>query len=768
MSKYHLIYPLLFMTGLCASASTLTPSEALSRAVGQSISRSAEAIAPVMTFGAADTPALYVFNRPESGWLIVAADDVAAPIIGYSDTGSFDTGNLPDNLRGWLEMYGEQINAASAAGAEPYRVISRSSDKTPIEPLVKTKWNQGAPYSNDCPSGGTYNCYTGCVATAMAQVMKYHNWPVKANENAVFSYNWNSQTLSADFSNYEFDWENMLNQYYIGEYNKTQGNAVAKLMQACGYSVRMRYGSTASAAYSEQVGNALVTYFNYDGGLHNEFRSFYTSSAWEDMIYDNLKNVGPMVYWGGVHCFVCDGYRSDGYFHFNWGWSGMSDGYFLLTALAPGAGGIGSGNGDYTPNQGALLGIKPATGDNSSRCYTFRIDELNRVTISSSMLTIQGSFVNSSPYAVSAKIVYQFYNLDGTEKIKTCDTYTAVKNWGIDIVTGMTTSFGQMMGNITDVPDGTYRVYPAVEIDGVEYPFQSPPTIAGYVLVTCENGKPVTAEIPSNGELVIENIDTHGEFFDKSYIKISGIAKFTGDGDTNTPIVAVLLRPDGSVRAYSGQVLLDFTHDGKPFEFTIAWFNDKGLSVEPGEYTFGIARIVNGMYNVLGTCPVKVNEQVLTPTIKPPVELTVGNADAVNPESIKITATVEGNEGVVYQDLIFNIVKGITTVKQQYIPYYVSAGQTTDVVFEAALPNAKSGETYYVYVMRLNRGKWESVSDNVHFTIGDFSGINDVAADNDAPVEYINLQGVQVSGDNLTPGIYIRRQGTSVSKVLIK
>lgn len=784
MRKSVLFLSLALMTGMTATARSLSPSEALQRVTGQSVSRSAGAALasePVMTVGSAGTPALYVFNKPDGGWMIVSADDVAAPVIGFSDSGAFDPVNIPDNLRGWLELCSEEILSASAAGAEPYvRTASRADSREQINPLVGTWWDQGSPYNNFCPLSSGRSTYTGCVATAMAQIMKYHNWPDKAGDNASFSYSWNGETISADFSNFEFDWANMSANYYYGyTYTQAQTDAVAKLMQACGYSLRMRYGSDASAAYSEQVGNALVTYFRYDAGIHNEFRNYYSSSEWENMIYENLKNVGPMVYWGGAHCFVCDGYRPDGYFHFNWGWSGMSDGYFLLSMLKPTNLGTGAGNGDYTNNQGALLGIKPSDGTDSPRKYTFCIDELTQAYPGSgTYFNILGSFVNRSPYTVTGQFVYQIYNADGTQKVTSVTVDAQVpRNWGIDIVTGMTRSATQMQGRISGLADGTYRLYPAVLVDGVEYPFQSPATIAGYVLITSSNGKITDATIPSPGELVAENLDTNGDFFVGSDIKISGTARFTGDGDTNATVKAVLLNADMSVRAYSNEnYTLNFTPESTDFEFISSWFYDKGLAVEPGEYKFGIAISENGLFKVLGSCPVTVNARVPKPTFKTPVTVSVDNADAVDPMNIKINLSVEGLTGVVYRDFRLSVFKvgvfGAAEVNET-LPIYVSAGQTTTESITISMRGAIPGERYFVHALVDNAGRTEYVTDTdvnkrVYFTIGNQSGISDVEVDEDAPVEYFNLQGMPVSADNLTPGVYIRRQGSKVAKILVR
>lgn len=779
MRKPLLLLSLAVMLGgPTATARSLSPAEALGRVTGQSVSRStaSASVAPVMTVGQADAPALYVFNRPEGGWMIVSADDVAIPLVGYSDSGSIDPADLPDNFKGWLDLCADGIRMASDFGAEPYsRSVSRAGDpREPIAPLVATRWDQGAPYNTFCPKSSGRPTYTGCVATAMAQVMKYHNWPDKVAENANLSYKWNNETLTEDFSNYEFDWAGMTDTYTYGQYTETQADAVAKLMQACGYSLRMRYASDASAAYQEQVGNALVSYFRYALDIHNEFRSFHTTDEWEQMVYDNLKNCGPMVYWGGAHCFVCDGYDKDGYFHFNWGWSGLGDGYFSLSMLKPSSLGTGGGTGDYTSNQGALFGIKPSTGADSPRRYTFCIDDLTNAYAGNTYFNIHGTFVNRSPYTVSGEFIYQIFSEDGSKKISTSTVVSPVcRNWGIDIVTGNTVTARSMMAKISGLPDGTYRVYPAVRIDGEEYNFQCPPTVAGYVLITVKSGQIVESSIPKAGDLIVENIDTHGDFYIDSSVKISGVARFTGRAETSTAVKAVLLNPDKSVRAYSNSnITLDFSPEGTPFEFVTDWFYDKGLSVDPGEWTFAIAMVENGAYTMLGTCPVTVNSRVPKPTYKSPITVSVANAEAVDPNDIKVSVSVEGLTGVVYRDFELRVFQSGflgTVVAKKTVPVYVSAGRTATETVSLSLPKAVAGQRYYVVAVVNNAGKEEYVTaGNVYFTIGDTSGITDIEADGNAPVEYFNIQGMPVNADNLTPGIYIRRQGGNVTKIQIR
>lgn len=364
-----------------AEARTLTPEEALGRAAGttqdtngngpaKARARLSEARLAHTALTASGNPAVYVFENAADGYILVSSDDCAYPVLGYSDKGSVpaDTAAMAPALRWWLGEYARQIEYAAAHGLDGSSRIRRSAGRKAIEPMIKTSWDQGDPYNLQCPTYGADRTYTGCVATSMAQVLNYWKYP----EKGIGSISYNAATiqkrLSLNFALRKFDWDNMLPTYANGNYNDTQAAAVAYLMKACGYAVRMDYGTDSSGALAMNVPLALTKYFGYDGNLSYEVRHFYTGSQWEDLIYDNLLNVGPVLYGGGSmigggHSFICDGYDGEGYFHFNWGWTGMSDGYYSLDALNPYALGSGGGSGGgYNFTQDAVLGIQPPTG----------------------------------------------------------------------------------------------------------------------------------------------------------------------------------------------------------------------------------------------------------------------------------------------------------------------------------------------------------------------------------------------------------------------
>ena len=327
-------------------------------------------------------PAIYVFNNGSDGdgYVFLSADDAAIPVLGYSDSGSFDVSMMPPQMSWWLDEYGRQIQYASSRADDG---ISDADDgngtplpspaREAIAPLIKTHWDQGAPYYNRTPTYGTDHTWTGCAATSMAQVVNYWQYPSNGQGSIQYTPATLQKRLTMNFANQRFDYSLMLDDYESGNYTYEEGDAVANLMRACGYAVRMDYNLEASATLAMYIGDALIKYFNYDEGIRYEVRHFYSASEWEEMMYNNLKNVGPIIYGGnsmlgGGHSFVCDGYDGNGLFHFNWGWSGMSDGYFSLQAINPNVLGTGGGaGGGYNFAQDAVLGVQPPTGEPTER-----------------------------------------------------------------------------------------------------------------------------------------------------------------------------------------------------------------------------------------------------------------------------------------------------------------------------------------------------------------------------------------------------------------
>lgn len=374
MTRKILLTLSIMSAGLCMAA-PLTPEEALNRLNGNGLivgTRGVMSQTPVMTKNTSiGEPSLYIFDSNDTpGFMIVSADDAVTPLLGYSDSNTFNPDDISPAMAGWLEQYSRQIEFVRENNLKGNNVVNTRTSLpawSAIAPLVKTTWNQNAPYNNMCPLQNGSRTYTGCVATSMSQVMNYFKYPEKGQGQISF----NSQyvgDLYLDFSKLTFDWANMLNNYNGTSDPIVNQNAVATLMMAAGYSVQMSYSTNQSGAISGYIPGALVNYFNYDKGITYVPRSQVNYTEWATLIYNNLKNVGPVIYDGdtamsGGHSFVCDGYNGNGYFHFNWGWGGAGDGYFLLDSLDPSSIGIGGAIGGFDFRQDIVLNIqKPKSG----------------------------------------------------------------------------------------------------------------------------------------------------------------------------------------------------------------------------------------------------------------------------------------------------------------------------------------------------------------------------------------------------------------------
>lgn len=301
-----------------------------------------------------DKPALYVFNRSgRQGYVIAAADKQAEAILGYSHVGSFDPDNVPCCLKYLLDDYARQITYAREHPKD-VKARTRAADRAPIAPLVKSQWDQMAPYNNNCPTIGGEHCLTGCVATAMAQILYYHKWPERS-KGGKYGYEWNGQTVSTVFGEKEYRYDKMKDTYDSSQ-PSADDHYVAELMYDCGVSVNMGYGMETSAAYVE--GMQFPMFFDYSSGYWHLWLTGLNLDEVMARIYNELSHQRPMLISGasyigdGGHEFICDGYAAGDYLHFNFGWSGYLDDYFLLTAIAP------SGN-DFRYYQEIIGGLVP-------------------------------------------------------------------------------------------------------------------------------------------------------------------------------------------------------------------------------------------------------------------------------------------------------------------------------------------------------------------------------------------------------------------------
>ncbi len=323
----------------------------------------------------------YIYNTSDGGFVIVSGDKRAVPVLAYSTESTFDTVGMPDNIRWWFSTYEDQIDVAVTTLAEvPTQTAVQWNEcinnqftyqkaTTAVSALLTTKWDQGSPYNTFCPYDASVGkrTYTGCVATAMAQIMKYWNYPTTGSGSS--SYTSPYGTLSANYGSTTYKWGSMANTPSSSDTN------VARLMYHCGVAVEMDYGTDGSGAYTYlsdyyiqrgymDARTAMKNYFKYYSAIGYD-RSSFSDAAWIDTLKAELDLSRPILYAGqgtnGGHAFVFDGYNSSNYFHVNWGWSGSSDGYFQISALNPGLLGAGGGAGGFNNSQKAIIHLYPTS-----------------------------------------------------------------------------------------------------------------------------------------------------------------------------------------------------------------------------------------------------------------------------------------------------------------------------------------------------------------------------------------------------------------------
>lgn len=315
----------------------------------------------------------YIFNLDKKGFVLISAEDVLYPVLGYSFESHFDKNMDNPAFSDWMAGYEAQIDHAlttklSATAEirtlwEHLKTDNVNELKSPknkgVTPLIKSKWGQGTYYNKFCPADPAANddgrCPTGCTATAMGQVMYYYRYPSSGFSSKTYSSNYGY--LSADFGNTTYEYDKMVNQPDVN--TGMSGVAISQLLYHCGVGVSMDYGPDGSSAGLNAAASALKIFFLYSNSTSNISRSGTTNSQWKNYLTANLDNNKPIIYAGypssgngSGHAFVCDGYQGTDHFHFNWGWTGSSDGYYYIDNLNPG--GL-----DYSDGNQAVVNIYP-------------------------------------------------------------------------------------------------------------------------------------------------------------------------------------------------------------------------------------------------------------------------------------------------------------------------------------------------------------------------------------------------------------------------
>lgn len=800
MKKLLLLSSALLTGCLAAMSASLSPECALARVQtsSSSASRSIQMsdIELKITKSIDNQPAVYMFSRGESGgYLVVAADDSTTPLLGYSDQWKLPSSEeeLPDGLRYWLGSLAEQVAFNSRHGLKPS--FRTESQRDNIAPLVATKWNQSSPYNDLCPEQNNQRCVTGCVATAMAQVLKYYGYPTKGI--GTYSYQWNNNgtetTLSFDYGNTTFDWANMTDTY---DDNSTavEKTAVATLMKACGVAVDMNYKYNASGAQSWKVGRAYIEQFGYDKGLRYLQRDYYTIPEWEEILYDNLKNYGPITYGGqsndGGHEFVCDGYQN-GYFHINWGWGGMSDGYFLITALDPDAQGIGGSTSGYNFAQDAVCYVTHGNTDNND--YFYQVCWNGDFNLSTLQTTVGSQIgVTFSCFNYSLCPINDFF---GGVNITPADGGNSrfiptFRTTVLETATGWYSLY-KTFTVPANLPDGDYIITPAYRSgeDGEPMNMLTAKNCVGAYYMTLEGGN-VTFSADEPAKLTASNLGAETDFYIGAKFMLTANLKNESLTKGYQGAICAGLLQDGNLVGVADDysVVLD-PEQSEELKYASEFKYANNFTPAAGTYQLALLESKTNGYTILGD-PIDIHMHAqATPTIS------VSNVKIANGQArseMKASATLNCTAGYFAGNLNLVIFPYVPGVSVQAIASYPSEfisiaapsssssaeratanGSTTlnwNFNFDAGAPNSQ-------YFAMIHTGSSWVSNNQYRFNTGEdiATGILTFEPEENPVVsrQYISLTGVITDERNMTPGIYVvrelREDGTETTrKVVIK
>lgn len=753
-----------------AYGAVLTPQAALERALGNAPEGARKTLSvgqnPELAYTQATTTgqaALYVFTTTTgAGTMFVSADTDVEPLLGFSQE-TFEAAKMNSNLRYWLNEYARQIEYARTHNVEA-KAINRAY-RAPIEPMCDTRWNQSAPFNDDCPTYNGQRCVTGCVATAMAQVMKYHNYPEKGTGSKTYTSSTIGQSLTIDYANTTYDWANMLN-VYDSDATATQNKAVANLMYSCGVAVDMNYTPSESGASSMEIAPAMINYFGYDKGLHYVPRDYYGLEDWENLVYENLS-YGPIQYSGqndeGGHSFVCDGYSSDGYFHINWGWGGMSDGYFLLTALDPTEQGIGGSTAGYNYGQDVVVGVqKPVEG---STIYEQIYAQGFSVTTSSASLggrvQISGPMYSFSAGSISGTLGVKITASDGTVTYATGASFSNLNmGYGYNSYSiTLPSTLGEGFYTVTPAfrtAKGVWQDIPVILTANQEAEME----VAGNTAYFANEGAP---------QLSVTNVSYDTPFYLNNKYKITATVTNTGDSEyygtillglaaSNTATSLCAVGPDYAIDLQAGEST-DITYIG---EFTSS-------QISAGTY---YAAFFTSNYEQLSELQeITINDASdAVVSITTPVITDSEGVDATNFTATTDVTVTSGYLGGALTLAIFPYdttggnVSAVCTLTSPELFMSPTDGTKT-VTFSGQLSNVEEGKQYFAAVFNGSSNMLSKAY--AYFTVKTTTGATDLAVDAAQPekVTYYNINGAEVGEPSAMPGVYIIKATDATGKV---
>lgn len=409
-----------------------------------------------------DTDQFAIYGAKGSGFIVVSRSNTFPAIIGES-THDFDSANIAPGFKWWMENISKSL-AYRDANNMGRTAISVS---TTIYPFITTKWNQDTPYNLLCPKVGSLtHGYTGCVATAMSQILKYYNYPSTSKGSGGYSTVVGNDTIVRLATiNTTYKWNNMSNTYTNNSATTPANIAVAELMRDAGYGANMEYGTTGSAATNIDATKAFANNFTYNPySLKYLMKELYTDDEWAQIIYNEIKNKRPILYGGSTktnegHAFVFDGINTDGNVDVNWGWGGACDGWYDIFDLTPiGLGDEFSSGTTFSEGNDMILGFDPtstASGSDFSIWATDNNCEFTKTADNKLNLTMT-AFYNVSYKSFTGDVAVIYENTTTNDLTVTyfakSKTYATYSGLGFD-------NENTISLDAPNIQAGSYKVY---------------------------------------------------------------------------------------------------------------------------------------------------------------------------------------------------------------------------------------------------------------------------------------------------------------------
>lgn len=781
MNRKLLSFTVAAIASISLQAAPLTPQQALAAALGSN--SEVRRVAPLNDYRlvwTGDGEGVYMFATADGHCVVAAGDDTYPALLGYSDTR--DAGNgIPPALEAWLRAVDSQI----ASGARSAVAERRVADRTDIAPLVKAAWSQDAPYNLLCPEYNGQHSLTGCMATAMAQILNYWKKPIVGTGSITYRWSSGGGELSYDFAANPFDWDNMLDEYTDAA-TEAQKNAVARLMLACGMASQMDYNDSFSGATDTEAALGAIAHLGIDRGIRMEYRDFYHIGEWTDMLYGELSAGRPILYCGystaGGHAFVCDGYRNNSgdYFHINWGWGGTSNGYYLINVLNPESVGLGATATGFNMMQSAMIGFKPAetgnpgtwAGPNVLFFGYFATGAFEYTRSANVLFGFAGGLMRMGLYNLGLQnavgyVGVKFTPVGGGEPVyaaasseSTIEPMDVLKTYNV-------------RGNLFP-GDGEYIVTPAFRTGDIWSDI--PQEVSMHSKVTCKiSGDNIKFNTVNDSETivvtdfnVVSNVIVPGEPFEISCTVQSN------NCDELSLVTPVLMDEMGYILAQmpTRQVLL-----GNDESAMLTWNEAFEPAPKPGRYMVSLLNSKSMLYvnpvdvvvtDAEGTVEMSLSNVRINRTQVTPSKVTTVTGDDLS-FSFKLGCSAGLLNGEI-EVVIVNADGGDVRPLAEAKKLSIMAGDETSMSFKGAVSPLDNTATYALIVRaKSNDGKVITVGQPYQFTAPE-AGIATIGADDTVGADiYYTVGGVRLAGEPVVGGMYIVRHADgSVSRVIVR